>query len=238
MVKINGSVGYQGKNQKGDVKAVQQLLNRHLKEMPGIRKLAEDGVAGGLTVQAIKAFQTRVMKMVRPDGRVDPQGKTLSLLNKASGVKARPANVSAFIDKTLPAAKAVKDRYGVPISVLMAQAALESGWGRHVKDNAYFGIKAHKTAGATTTFKTTEFVNGKQISISDQFRAYTDFRESALDYGKFLTENPRYKTAFLYKNDPLKFADQLQAAGYATDPQYAKKLKTVITTYHLDDYDK
>jgi type VI secretion system secreted protein VgrG len=123
------------------------------------------------------------------------------------------------------------------VSILIAQAALESGWGRHVKDNAYFGIKSHNTTGSTTSFATTEFLNGKKVSTSDTFRAYKDFNEAALDYGNFLTSNKRYKDAFSYKNNPEKFADKLQSAGYATDPQYAKKLKLIISKYNLNEYD-
>lgn len=150
----------------------------------------------------------------------------------------RPANVILFINKTLVDAKAIKAKYRIPVSVLIAQAALESGWGRHVKGNAYFGIKAHGTKGATTQFNTTEFVNGKATSLSDSFRAYANFKEAAEDYGKFLTSNPRYKAAFAYTNDPLKFAEQLHLAGYATDPGYAKKLKAIITTYNLLELDR
>lgn len=151
---------------------------------------------------------------------------------------ARPANVTAFINKTLADAKLIKAKYRIPVSVLIAQAALESGWGRDVKGNAYFGIKSHGTSGATTQFKTTEFINGKATSLSDSFRAYASFKEAAEDYGRFLTTNPRYKAAFFHTSDPLKFADQLQIAGYATDPRYAAKLKAIITTYNLSEYDR
>lgn len=151
---------------------------------------------------------------------------------------ARPANVTAFVNRILADAKTIKAKYRIPVSILIAQAALESGWGRQVKGNAYFGIKSHNTAGATTAFKTTEFVNGKKRSLSDSFRAYANFKESAEDYGKFLTTNPRYRSAFAYANDPPKFADQLQLAQYATDPRYAEKLKAIIATYNLREYDK
>ena len=150
----------------------------------------------------------------------------------------RPANVTAFINKTLADAKSIKIKYKIPVSVLISQAALESGWGRHVKDNAYFGIKAHNTSGTTTSFKTTEFVNGKKVSMTDSFRAYKNFKESAEDYGKFLTTNTRYKLAFAHSNNPEKFAEALHAAGYATDPQYSKKLKSIMSTYNLSEYDK
>lgn len=171
------------------------------------------------------------------DGKLDPGGKGLARWQKAER-RSRPANVTAFIQQVLPHARIVKGKYRVPVSIVIAQAALESGWGRYVKGNAYFGIKAHGTVGATTTFGTTEFVGGKRISISDSFRAYTSFREAAEDYGKFLTSNPRYSSAFAYTKDPFKFAEQLGIAKYATDPRYVDKLKAIISTYNLDEYDK
>ena len=59
-----------------------------------------------------------------------------------------------------------------------------------------------------------------------------------VNYGKFLTTNSRYKSAFAHSNDPYKFANILQSSGYATDPQYAKKLQSIVSTDYLDDYDK
>lgn len=237
MVMLTGSVGEDGVNKKGEVEKVQQLLNKNLHLIPNIKKLAEDDTIGTHTIDAIVAYQKNVLKMIKPDGRVDPNGKTLKSL-VANAKKPRPANVIAFITKTLTSAKSVKTKYGIPVSVIIAQAALESGWGRHVKDNAYFGIKAHNTKGSTTSFKTTEYVGGKKVSTSDEFRAYTDFSEAAEDYGKFLSENPRYKMAFAHKANPEKFVEQLQMAGYATDPQYSNKLKAIISTYNLNEYDK
>lgn len=236
MTILIGSVGEKGDNKKGEIRKVQKLLNSNLHLIPKVEKLSEDDKIGELTIQAIVTYQRNVLKILKPDGRVDPNGRTLRALNVNSR-KTRPANVAVFIAKTLSSAKSVKNKYGVPVSIIIAQAALESGWGRHVKDNAYFGIKAHNTGGATTSFKTTEFIKGKKISTSDTFRAYKDFNEAAQDYGQFLTSNPRYKRAFAYKNYPEKFAEQLQFAGYATDPLYAKKLKTIISTYYLYEYD-
>lgn len=238
MTTLSRSVGEGGTNHPADVTKIQQLLNNSLYLLPDIKnKLAEDGEAGALTVAAIRAYQATVLKMSHPDGRVDPDGATLKNLQKTARAP-RPANVSSFIDETLEDAREVRSKYRIPVSVLMAQAALESGWGRHVKDNAYFGIKAHNTEGATTTFTTTEYISGQKVTTEDSFRAYANFMEAALDYGAFLTTNPRYKPAFDHTNDPYKFADALQAAGYATDPQYAQKLHSIILTYYLDDYDK
>ncbi len=149
----------------------------------------------------------------------------------------RPSNVVKFINLVLSDARLVKLKYNIPISVLIAQAALESGWGRYVKDNAYFGIKAHNTKESTTSFTTTEYVDGKKITIKDSFRSYKDFGESAEDYGLFLNENKRYKPAFKYTSNPLEFTHQLQKSGYATDPKYSEKLNSIIINYYLDDYD-
>lgn len=237
MILIKGSVGQEGKNNSAEVKSIQNLLNKTIHLIPETNKLVEDGIVGQKTIAAIAEYQKYVVKLKKPDGRVDPHGLTLKSLNTRAK-KHRPANVTVFINNTLKSAKLVKKTYGIPISILIAQAALESGWGRHVKDNAFFGIKAHKTRGSTTSFKTTEFINGKKVQLSDSFRAYKNFNEAALDYGRFLTTNPRYKLALTHKNNPLKFAELLQRAGYATDPLYAKKLKTIISSYYLDEYDQ
>jgi len=237
MVIITKSVGENGANLPADVEKIQTLLNQNLHLLPQLKKLVVDKKAGNSTTTAISAYQTNVMKMAKPDGLVSPNSQTLRSLEKTARTP-RPANVSAFVTKTLVDAKAIKLKYKVPVSVLIAQAALESGWGRHVKDNAYFGIKAHNTSGTTTSFKTTEVINGKKVSMTDSFRSYKNFKEAAEDYGKFLTTNPRYKTAFAHSSDPYKFAEQIEAAGYATDPRYAAKLKSIISTYYLDEYDK
>lgn len=229
-------VGNDG-NLPADVANVQTLLNDNLHLLPNIKKLTVDKKSGADTIAAIKDYQKNVLKTVVPDGRVDPGGRTLASLQKTAR-KPRPANVATFVSKILADAKTIKTKYRIPVSILIAQAALESGWGRHVKDNAYFGIKSHNTTGATTAFKTTEFVNGKKVSMSDSFRAYANFSEAAEDYGRFLTTNQRYAFAFAYSNNPSKFAEHLQLAKYATDPQYADKLKTIISTYYLDEYDQ
>ncbi len=237
MIKITQSVGHQGINTPDDVRKIQILINSNLHLLTHINKLEVDGQNGRLTESAIRAYQSKVMKMTHPDGRVDTHGKTLQNLEKTAQ-QSRPENVRVFIKKVLADAIRVNKKYKVPASVLMAQAALESGWGRHVKNNAYFGIKANRTQGATASFTTTEYIDGKKITITDSFRAYANFGEAAEDYGLFLTTNPRYRPAFVHSNDPHQFAQALQSAGYATDPQYAQKLQSIISTYYLYEYDQ
>ena len=237
MVTITKSVGQGGVNVIADVRLVQQLVNRNLHLLKTLKPLTEDGIPGPATTRAILEFQRFVMRLQRPDGLVSPGGPTLLGLIK-NARQARPPNVAAFLSKALPAAKQVKVKFRIPIAVLIAQAALESGWGQHVKDNAYFGIKGKSSTGGTTTFTTKEFVGGKEIVTKDSFRAYADFSEAAEDYGLYLTTNERYKPCFAAAGDPFAFADKLQTAGYATDPAYATKLKNIMRSYYLEDYDR
>ena len=135
--------------------------------------------------------------------------------------------VKEFIAKAKPLALKVQDRYGVPYGVCIAQAALETGWGRYVKGNNYFGIK-----GQGQKFATHEFVDGKKINILDSFRAYESMGDSFEDYGRFLSTQPRYAKAFQTGN-PEEFAKELQRAGYATDPEYASKLISIMRRWGL-----
>jgi hypothetical protein len=150
----------------------------------------------------------------------------------------RPENVQKFLDMASEAAMSTASKWGVPASVLLAQSALESGWGLHVKNNAYFGIKGKSPSGNSVSFGTTEVINGKVIHINDTFRAYADFAESADDYGRFLNENKRYKAAFSYTKQPNEFITEVANAGYATDPNYASKLIHLMGRYDLYEFDE
>jgi flagellar protein FlgJ len=223
-------------NDPVDVRLVQGLLNRSLHDVPNFHSLAEDGVCGLRTQAAITEFQRRFVPGVRADGRVDPGGHTIAALIAKAG---QPVpHVNAFLSANGKSAKAAAAAWNVPASVLIAQAAHESAWGRHVKGNAYFGIKGKSSQGQSTSFKTHEVVGNKSVAITDTFRAYKDFAEAADDYGRFLNGNPRYRGCFSYSKDPIKFVETLAAAGYATDPDYARKIKNIIRKYGLTDYDK
>ncbi|WP_051640453.1 glycoside hydrolase family 73 protein [Siccibacter colletis] len=149
----------------------------------------------------------------------------------------RPKSVQDFIDMALPSAKATSDKWRVPVSVLLAQSALESGWGQKVKNNAYFGIKGKSSSGNSASFGTTEYENGRYVSKVQTFRAYNGYSESADDYGRFLAENRRYRPAFEYVTQPEKFVHQVATAGYATDPTYESKLIKIMRSYDFYEYD-
>jgi flagellum-specific peptidoglycan hydrolase FlgJ len=144
--------------------------------------------------------------------------------------KQQPIHVAHFVALHMGDARAISATTGIPIEVILAQSALESNWGRSVKGNAYFGIKGKSTSGRSTTFSTHEVtLSGQRISVADEFRAYADYAEAAADYASLIQR--KYPTALAYRNDPEKFAETVASHGYATDPLYAKKLKSVIRSH-------
>lgn len=218
---------------------VQRNLNDHLAEIVPIGPLREDGLFGPKTKAAILAFQTQGLRLNRPDGIVDPGGTTFLTLSKLRPMPhGAPPYVESFLRMALPVARTVKARWGVPIAVVLAQAAQETGWGRRVVNNAYFGIKGKSLSGGTAVFQTTEVVGGKVVHLKASFRAYVSFAEAADDYGRFLKENQRYAVCFHHTSDPIKFAEAVAAAGYATDPGYGAALIGVIRSRGFDRYDR
>lgn len=140
---------------------------------------------------------------------------------------------AGFIAAVSPAAQACATRTGVPASVTVAQAALESSWGKRAPGMNLFGIKADASwHGPVTTQVTHEVENGQTITITANFRAYSTWQGSIDDHAAFLTGNPRYRPAFAFKDGP-NFARAIAAAGYATDPQYAEKLISIMNARNL-----
>ena len=150
----------------------------------------------------------------------------------------------SFFNKILPAIQQVSQKNSIVTSVMLAQSILESGWGTsQLATNAYniFGIKADSSwKGNTYTVQTKEVVNGKTITVEKQFRAYKSLLESISDYGSFFTSTAwRMKNyaSFLQATNYETALTSLLASGYATDPAYAEKLKSLIQRYGLDQYD-
>lgn len=148
------------------------------------------------------------------------------------------ANPVEFLERLAPYAKrAAEDAAISPVTVL-AQAALETGWGQHViptaagqSSNNVFNIKADaRWDGMTAGTTTVEFEQGVAQREQAQFRAYGSVEESFHDYVNFLQTNPRYQQALEVGRDAGQFAEQLQQAGYATDPDYANKIKRIINS--------
>lgn len=148
----------------------------------------------------------------------------------------------AFIVRVgkLAAADMLKSR--ILASLTIAQAILESGWGKSgltVKANALFGIKAGKSwKGKVYSAKTQECYDGvNYTTITDTFRGYDSWEDSVCDHSALLTGLARYK-AVVGETDYKKACTAIRAAGYATDPSYTGKLINIIETYRLTEYDR
>ncbi|MBX3617407.1 flagellar assembly peptidoglycan hydrolase FlgJ [Nitrosomonas sp.] len=154
-----------------------------------------------------------------------------------------PSNSSTnFIEMLLPHAKTAAQSTGIPPHFMLAQAALESGWGKHeirYADNSpsynLFGIKAGANwKGDVVETVTTEYINGVPQKSIEKFRAYSSYAEGFHDYAKLLMDNPRYAKV-LQSTDAVSFANGLQRAGYATDPKYAEKLIRILNSERLQN---
>ncbi len=152
---------------------------------------------------------------------------------------------ATFIAAIAPMAQASQQTYGVPASVTIAQAILESGWGGSTLSRygqAYFGVKCSSTnygpyATACIPLPTWEVINGADVTVMAYFRSYDSLTDSVLDHGSFLRTNSRYAAAF-NTTDPARFAQAIAAAGYATDPAYASKLISIIDSNNLRRFDQ
>jgi flagellum-specific peptidoglycan hydrolase FlgJ len=148
----------------------------------------------------------------------------------------------AFIAGLVVPAQESQRVTGVPASVTIAQAILETYWGTSYlarEANNYFGIKAHRRGGTdgVVWMDAWEVENGKNVIRHEPFRKYTSVTDSLIDHGRFFHENRRYAHALEAGNDAREFARRINAAGYATDPAYASKLIALMERYGLFQYD-
>ncbi|ODN65992.1 flagellar assembly peptidoglycan hydrolase FlgJ [Methylophaga muralis] len=141
-----------------------------------------------------------------------------------------------FVEKLWPLAQKAAERLGTSADVILSQAALETGWGRYVlKDNEgqssfnLFNIKADsRWDGDFVAKNALEYRNGKPVTEQSRFRSYDDYQQSFDDYVSFLQSQPRYQEALKHVARPERFVEKLHEAGYATDPQYANKIKRIM----------
>jgi peptidoglycan hydrolase FlgJ len=137
-----------------------------------------------------------------------------------------------FVRSMLPHAERAARELGVDPHALVAQAALETGWGKSVPCNAngecsfnLFGIKATgRWNGESVSVPTIEFEEGIPVRKAERFRVYSSAADSFQDYASLIRNNPRYENALGTGSDVASFASALQQGGYATDPTYADKI--------------
>jgi flagellar protein FlgJ len=173
-----------------------------------------------------------------PSDAAGSAGKKGALPIGVSDTSGKNSSVSSpedFINELWPCAQQAGAELGVDPRHLIAQAALETGWGKSLPCDAQgnpsynlFGIKAGQSwDGDSVTVKTLEFEGGVPMPKQAKFRAYGSAQESFRDYVALLRDNPRYADALNTGSDAKAFASALQRGGYATDPAYAQKIAAI-----------
>lgn len=189
----------------------------------------EEGLGNGAFLSFTpEALQAAIDTVGRPSERRDWQ----------------PAGRDEFVRDLLPHAEQAAAKLGVDPRVLVAQAALETGWGQHVirdgggmSSNNLFGIKATGNwKGQHLSIPTLEYTDGVAQRHRENFRVYDDLAEGFADYVKLISGSKRYTEAVNKAADPDAFLDALQEAGYATDPNYANKIKAILHGPDLGHY--
>lgn len=223
----------------GFAKLIEQQLGRNLQA----ETAAKDGSAGvpaangagnNLPLSASDLRHLQALQAYR-NQTAAPAAPAATAATAVSGDAAVAPNAKDFVGQVWPHAVEASRATGIPPQFLVAQAALESGWGKGEIRRAdgsgtynLFGIKAGKNwNGATVEAQTTEYVDGKAQRVTEKFRAYGSYAEAFSDYANLLRNNPRYGNV-VGSQDGTEFAKRLQQAGYATDPAYADKLARII----------
>lgn len=157
----------------------------------------------------------------------------------ATVMRGAPEHISTFVDKMRNAVHTAAEETGIPAKLIMSQAALESGWGKReiMLDNGktshnLFGIKATSGwKGKVAHITTSEFIDGKMVKMKQPFRAYDSYEDSLRDYTRLISTSPRYE-AVTQAATAEDAARKVQEAGYATDPNYADKLISIMAYFN------
>jgi len=213
---------------------IAELLVQQLRQDQGQSKDME-----GVSEQAAAVDRIRTLRDYL-DARLPstPQvaAASLAIAPEPVGQTTVLATPEDFVKTLWPQARQAADKLGVDPAVLLAQAALETGWGRSVSRHAdgrsshnLFNIKADaRWDGERVSVETQEFRNGAFGREQAQFRAYDSFADSFDDYVNFLQNSTRYRPALASAADGQRFVTELARAGYATDPNYAEKIIGII----------
>jgi flagellar protein FlgJ len=177
----------------------------------------------------------------KSSGQMQIYGRAMAQIPLAPPKKAF-GSADEFVNTMLPMAKEAAERIGVDPRYLVAQAALETGWGKSVmraqdgsSSHNLFGIKAGTSwKGDSARAITSEFRNGEMVKETAEFRSYDSYKDSFHDLVTLLQTNNRYQDVVKSADNPEQFVRELQKAGYATDPDYASKISQIakqMTSY-------
>jgi len=210
------------------------------------QQLAQAMADRGLGLADVMVRQlSRTAASAAPDGSKAPSGPTAPDAQNAPA--AAPANTGAatsigeraraFVDRFWNHAVDASRETGLPAHFILGQAALESGWGTRetrspdgAPTHNLFNIKAGQSwRGDSAAATTTEYAGATAQKTSARFRSYPSYEAAFRDYANLLKSNGRYSRVLESGGDAAQFANELQKAGYATDPGYAAKLTRIIT---------
>ncbi|MBL1140466.1 MAG: flagellar assembly peptidoglycan hydrolase FlgJ [Proteobacteria bacterium] len=162
-----------------------------------------------------------------------------TMLKLSTDIKLKDKNFETpkdFINEMRPYAEAAAEELGIPANILLAQSALETGWGNKViqhgngqSSHNLFGIKAdQRWQGDYVNVSSLEYVDGKAKREFSNFKVYESYKQSFEDYVDFIKSNDRYQTVLKNNDSGETYIKALQDAGYATDPQYANKVINIV----------
>ncbi len=149
-------------------------------------------------------------------------------------------NVKKFCDDFIQSALNAESETEIPAIAMLAQVALETGWGKHILkvwrkgerigSRNLFNIKAFSSwNGKKGTAKVWEIVNGEKVWVDGEpFRVYNSYEDSFVDYCNLILKTKRYSKAVENRNDPDRYIREVHRAGYATDPEYSNKIVSIM----------
>ena len=218
------------------------LVRQLSQEVPGLDENGQKLAAHKSTLadydRSLPALSAQLSEQVRQVDRVAPLASTSA--SNASGpgrvLPSRFESPEQFVRELLPLARRIAHDSGIDPRLMVAQAALETGWGKHMIEGEggqpsynLFGIKADsRWQGNAVTITTTEFREGVPMKEQAAFRAYPGYEASFRDYVSFLESNPRYREVLATADRPELFAHKVQEAGYATDPAFGDKINRIM----------
>lgn len=225
----------EGKDKRFQLSQAERMLNRAFDTTGNL-------AANTMLTNAVMSTEQQPEIPAELKSRLTPvltQAVNAELSSQSSPATSYPQRFDSpeqFVDTLMPLAKSVAEEIGVDPKVLLAQAALETGWGKHLiqrgeggSSHNLFNIKADsRWDGESVVTSTLEFRNGVAQRERAAFRAYDGYEQSFRDYISFLKDSPRYQVALQSAADPSAYLNQLQQAGYATDPQYAQKISNIL----------
>jgi len=213
-----------------------KLTDRLLAGIVPSTQVATEAKAAPLRNSALQdnVINSSARSVAAANGSMQVYGRAVAQPPLAPAKKAFSSQ-DEFVATMLPMAEAAAKRIGIDPKYLVAQAALETGWGKSVmraedgsSSHNLFGIKAGKSwQGGQARAITSEFRDGAMVKETAQFRSYDSYQDSFHDLVTLLQSNDRYKDVVKSADNPERFVRELQKAGYATDPNYASKISQI-----------